>query len=51
MAPKRGDTKTQNGIKYRYGYKNGKLQWIKSNEGLNLAKATKKKLLKIGRKI
>ena len=49
MAPKRGDTKTQNGIKYRYGYKDGKLQWIKSNEGLNLAKATKKKLLKIGK--
>ena len=46
---KRGDTKTQNGIKYRYGYKNGKLQWIKAHEGLNLAKATGKKLLKIGK--
>ena len=32
MAPKRGDTKTQNGIKYRYGYKNGKLQWIKVHD-------------------
>tara|TARA_B100000287_G_scaffold351640_1_gene340842 strand:+ start:177 stop:743 length:567 start_codon:yes stop_codon:yes gene_type:complete len=47
MAPKRGDTKTQNGVKYRYGYKNGKLQWIKAHTGLNLVKATNKKLLKI----
>ena len=47
MDPKRGDTKTQNGVKYRYGYKNGKLQWIKAHEGLNLKKATGKKLLKI----
>ena len=29
---KRVDTKTQNGIKYRYGYKNGKLQWIKVHD-------------------
>ena len=47
MAPKRGDTKSQNGVKYRYGYKNGKLQWIKAHTGLNLVKATNKKLLKI----
>jgi len=46
---KRGDTKTQNGVKYRYGYKNGKLQWIKAHTGLNLVKATNKKLLKIGK--
>ena len=29
---KRGDTKTQNGVKYRYGYKKGKLQWIKVHD-------------------
>ena len=34
MAPKRGDTKTQNGVKYRYGYKKGKLQWIKVHDVL-----------------
>ena len=45
---KRGDTKTQNGVKYRYGYKNGKLQWIKAHTGLNLVKATSKKLSKVG---
>ena len=35
MAPKRGDTKTQNGVTYRYGYKNGKLQWIRSHTKFN----------------
>ena len=35
MAPKRGDTKTQNGKKYRYGYKNGKLMWIQDQSGFN----------------
>ena len=35
MAPKRGDTKTQNGKKYRYGYKNGKLMWIQDRSGFN----------------
>ena len=35
MAPKRGDTKTQNGKKYRYGYKNGKLMWIPDQSGFN----------------
>tara|TARA_R100001443_G_scaffold86895_1_gene93519 strand:- start:494 stop:1054 length:561 start_codon:yes stop_codon:yes gene_type:complete len=47
MAPKRGDKKVQNGVTYRYGSRNGKLQWIKSNEGLNLVGATGKKLKKI----
>ena len=32
---KRGDTKTQNGVTYRYGYKNGKLQWIRSHTKFN----------------
>ena len=35
MAAKRGDIKTQNGQRYRYGYKNGKLMWIKDQSGLN----------------
>lgn len=35
MAPKRGDIKTQNGQRYRYGYKNGKLMWIKDQSGFN----------------
>ena len=47
MAPKRGDKKVQNGVTYRYGKRNGKFQWIKSNEGLNLVGATTKKLKKI----
>ena len=35
MAPKRGDTKTQDGKKYRYAYKDGKLMWVRDRSGFN----------------
>ena len=49
MAPKRGDIKTQNGQRYRYGYKNGKLMWIKDQSGFNPKLGEKLKIA--GRKI
>ena len=35
MAPKRGDTKIQDGKKYRYAYKDGKLMWVRDRSGFN----------------
>ena len=35
MAPKRGDTKTEDGKKYRYAYKDGKLMWVRDYTRFN----------------
>ena len=49
MAPKRGDTKTQDGKKYRYAYKDGKLMWVRDRSGFNPKIGEKLKIA--GRKI
>ena len=49
MAPKRGDTKIQDGKKYRYAYKDGKLMWVRDLSGFNPKIGEKLKMA--GRKI